>query len=67
MHVSQQKRIASLKLRAKILEYLEANPGVKQVYICDKFRVTSGTASRHVNAIRQGWRPEDHQSNREQN
>lgn len=57
MHVSKQNQRNALELRALIYTYLVDNPGIKQRQICDKFQISSGTASRHVRMIRRGWRP----------
>lgn len=57
MDIGEYRKAEALKLRARIFAYMVENPGVKQIQMAERFNVNGGTISRHVKAIRSGWRP----------
>jgi Trp operon repressor len=58
MHVSKTRRAKALTLRAAMYSYLLDNPATKPKQLKDKFDVSSATVTRHLSAIRNGWRPD---------
>jgi len=59
MHISKQRQIEGEKTREDIYRYLVENPASKPMDIANHFDVSQATVSRHLKAIRDGWRPED--------
>lgn len=56
-HMSKQLAEKAELRRADILQFLLDHPGARTSEIAAHFRLNPSTVTKHVNLIREGWRP----------
>lgn len=61
MHSSKKHHIEAMERRAVIYRLLQERPGIQPRDICAVVNLTGSSVSRHLRAIREGWKPEPEQ------
>jgi len=57
MNIGEWSKEKAETLRAEIYHYAMRHPFASRTEVSSHFNVNHGTASRHVRAIKDGWRP----------